>query len=74
MKTQTNENRLPDITDLERTINYIQFQLDTTIQSLDKFYAAEASKIQYVHLVEYKKELEKELQTATSLRRRTKVK
>ncbi len=66
----TQEKRLPDISDLDRTINYIQFQLNDTIQSLDKFYASEAPKIQYVHLVEYKKELEKELQTATSQRRR----
>lgn len=67
----TNETRLPDITDLDRTINYIQYQLNETIQSLDKFYAADSQKILYVHLVEYKKELEKELQSATSQRRRT---
>lgn len=66
----TTQHKLPNITDLERTINYIQFQLNDTIQTLDKFYASDAPKIQYVHLVEYKKELEKELQAQTAMRRR----
>lgn len=68
--TTNTENRIPDISNLDRKINYIQFQLNDTITLLDKHYASGSTKIHYIHLLESKKTLEKELQLATNQKRR----
>lgn len=50
-----------EITDLDRTENYIQFQLSVVETELQDHYEAGNSPIHFVHLVKWKKSLEAEL-------------
>ena len=50
-----------DITEIERTINYVQFQIHQANEMLAPFANADKSKICYVHLLDWKNELQEEL-------------
>lgn len=55
------ENRIPDISEFDRTINYVQFQLHQVEGMLSKFYGTDAHKSCYAHLVAWKQSLQNEL-------------
>lgn len=55
------ENRIADITDFDRTVNYIQFQLSQADAMLAKFHGTEKQKICFAHLVAWKQSLQTEL-------------
>ena len=52
---------IADISDVERTMNYIQFQLSQADAELATFAGTDAKKICYVHLLAWKQELQTEL-------------
>ena len=69
-KVTTTENRLADISDVERTINYIKFQLSQAEEMLDKHSGPDVQKITFVHLLEWKNELKSELHELTRKNKR----
>lgn len=69
-KATTTETRLADISDVERTVNYIKFQLAQVEEMLDQHSGADVKKIVYVHLLEWKNELKNELHDLTRKNKR----
>lgn len=54
-------NEIADITDFDRTVNYIQFQLSQAEAMLAKFHGTEKPKICFAHLIAWKQALLSEL-------------
>lgn len=69
-KNTNTENVIADITDLDRTVNYIKFQLSQVEEMLDQHSGADVKKIVYVHLLEWKNELKSELHDLTRKNKR----
>lgn len=69
-KVTTTENRIADISDVERTVNYIKFQLSQVEQMLDQHSGPDVKKITFVHLLEWKNELKSELHDLTRKNKR----
>lgn len=55
------KNTITDIGEVERTINYIKFQLEQVDEQLKPFANTDKLKICYVHLLDWKKSLQTEL-------------
>lgn len=70
MQNTITENTIPDISDLDRTVNYIKFQLAQAEEMLDQHSGAEVKKITFVHLLEWKNELKSELHELTRKNKR----
>lgn len=68
--TKTTETRLADISDLDRTVNYIKFQLSQVEEMLDQHSGPDVKKITFVHLLEWKNELKSELHDLTRKNKR----
>ncbi len=68
-KVTTTETRLADITDVERTVNYIKFQLSQVEAMLDQ-HSGDDRKIVFVHLLEWKNNLKSELHDLTRKNKR----
>lgn len=56
-----NTTKLKDITDFDRTVNYIQFQIHQAEKALEKFHGTGVKAINFIHLIEWKKKLQAEL-------------
>ncbi|AZU98369.1 hypothetical protein BZF66_05285 [Salmonella enterica] len=69
-KNTNTEHVIADITDLDRTVNYIKFQLAQVEEMLDQHSGADVKKIVYVHLLEWKNELKNELHDLTRKNKR----
>lgn len=69
-KATTTETRLADISDVERTVNYIKFQLSQAEEMLDQHSGTDVKKITFVHLLEWKNELKNELHELTRKNKR----
>lgn len=67
-----NNTKLKDITDFDRTVNYIQFQISQTEQALEKFHGTNAKPIMFAYLIEAKKSLQNELHALRKANRRSK--
>ncbi|EHU8780985.1 hypothetical protein N0S44_000215 [Escherichia coli] len=50
-----------DITDFDRTVNYIQFQIHQAEEALAVFHGTGARPIRFAHLIAWKKSLQEEL-------------
>lgn len=70
MQNTITENTIPDISDLDRTVNYIKFQLAQAEEMLDQHSGADVKKITFVHLLEWKNELKSELHELTRKNKR----
>lgn len=68
-KVTTNVTRLADISDVERNVNYIKFQLSQAEAMLDK-HSGDDRKIVFVHLLEWKNSLKSELHELTRKNKR----
>lgn len=68
-KVTTTETRLADISDVERTVNYIKFQLSQAEAMLDQ-HSGDDRKIVFVHLLEWKNALKSELHDLTRKNKR----
>lgn len=68
-KVTTTETRLADISDVERTTNYIKFQLSQVEAMLDQ-HSGDDRKIVFVHLLEWKNSLKSELHDLTRKNKR----
>lgn len=55
------KNIITDIGEVERTVNYIQFQISQADALLAPFANSDKSKICYAHLLDWKKSLQTEL-------------
>lgn len=55
------QNQIADITEFERTVNYIQFQLSQAEAMLSKFHGTEKPPICFAHLLAWKQSLHTEL-------------
>lgn len=54
-------NIITDISEVDRTVNYIQFQISQADELLAPFANSDKPKICYAHLLEWKKTLQTEL-------------
>jgi superfamily II RNA helicase len=54
-------NIITDISEVDRTVNYIQFQISQADELLAPFANSDKPKICYAHLLEWKKTLQSEL-------------
>jgi|AGFT01.1.fsa_nt_gi hypothetical protein len=70
MSNTKTETRLADISDLDRTVNYIKFQLSQVEAMLDQHSGPDVKKITFVHLLEWKNELKSELHDLTRKNKR----
>lgn len=57
----TNTTEIADITEFDRTVNYIQFQLAQAEGMLAKFHGTDKPKICFAHLISWKQSLLAEL-------------
>ena len=55
------KNIITDIGEVERTANYIQFQISQADEQLAPFANSDKSKICYAHLLDWKRSLQNEL-------------
>lgn len=68
--TTSTEKRIADISNVERTANYIKFQLSQVDEMLDGHSGADVKKITFVHLLEWKNSLKSELHDLTRKNKR----
>ncbi|AQW88966.1 hypothetical protein pEaSNUABM50_00449 [Erwinia phage pEa_SNUABM_50] len=55
------KNTITDIGEVERTVNYIKFQISQADEQLAPFANSDKPKICYAHLLDWKKQLQSEL-------------
>lgn len=55
------QNTISDISEVERNMNYIQFQISQADEMLAPFANSDKPKICYAHLLDWKKSLQNEL-------------
>lgn len=55
------KNTIADISEVERTVNYIKFQISQANEQLAPFANIDKPKICYAHLLDWKKKLQSEL-------------
>lgn len=65
-----NTHEIADITEFDRTVNYIQFQLAQAEQMLSKYHGTDTKKIVFVHLLAWKQSLQTELHELRKANRR----
>jgi hypothetical protein len=70
MTKELQADRIPDISDFERTVNYIQFQLSQVEGELSKFHGTNVSPIHFKHLAEWKQSLVSELHAVRKANKR----
>lgn len=70
LKNTNTENTIADISDFDRTANYIKFQIAQAEQMLDQHSGPDVKKIVFVHLLEWKNELKSELHDLTRKNKR----
>lgn len=58
---QETKAQVLDVTDFDRTVNYIQFQIHQAEEALAKFHGTGAKPIMFAHLITWKKNLQEEL-------------
>jgi hypothetical protein len=63
-------NEIADITEFDRTVNYIQFQLSQAETMLAKFHGTDKPKICFAHLIAWKQSLQTELHELRKAARR----
>ncbi|WOL22904.1 hypothetical protein [Escherichia phage vB_EcoM_JNE01] len=64
MAKETNAQVL-DVTDFDRTVNYIKFQISQAEEALAEFHGTGARPIRFAHLISWKKSLQEELKRLT---------
>lgn len=57
----SNQNATVEITDLDRTMNYVQFQIAQADDMLKPFVGTDTNKIYFYHLLAWKNKLQTEL-------------
>ncbi len=58
---QETKAQVLDVTDFDRTVNYIQFQIHQAEEALAQFHGTGAKPIMFAHLITWKKNLQEEL-------------
>lgn len=64
------QNATVEITDLDRTMNYIQFQISQADEMLLPFAGTDTHKGRYWHILEWKKKLQSELSEVRKTKRK----